>query len=92
MTTKKQINKCKAVIEAAATIPSRNDMIGQAHLKLDASRGIIDALAMLNISGGLDSLTKGSLTACLLHAEELLGEAGQMFSDAHAQPAAVHHG
>jgi hypothetical protein len=79
------------ITEAPATIPTRNDMFDAAHLKLEYARAIIDTLAMLDVSGSTDSLTKGSLTACLLHSEELLGEAGHMFTDAQAQPAGVHH-
>lgn len=74
------------VNEAPTTIPSRNDLFDAAHLKLGASRAIIDVLAMLEVSGNTDSLTPGSLAACLLHSEELLGEARQMFADAQAQP------
>lgn len=65
----------------------RNDMFDAAHLKLGTARAIVDALAMLNVSSSLDTLKTGSLTACLLHADELLDEAKAMFSKAQgAQP------
>lgn len=77
------------VNEAPATIPSRNDMFDAAHLRLGAARAIVDAVAMLDVSGNTDSLKTGSLTACLMHVDGLLDEARQMFMDAQAQPAAV---
>lgn len=66
-----------------ATIPDRNDMFDAASLKLGTAQAIIDAVAMLNVSGNMDTLANGSLTACLMHADELLGEARQMFAEAH---------
>lgn len=80
------------VNEAPATTPSRNDMFDAAHLKLNYARAIVDAVAMLDVTGDPTSLKKGTLTACLLHADELLDEARQKFMEAQAQPAAVHHG
>jgi hypothetical protein len=58
-------------------------MFDAAHLKLNFARAIVDAVTMLNVGGNTDPLKKGSLTACLLHAEELMGEAGEMFAEAH---------
>jgi hypothetical protein len=80
------------VNEASATTPNRNDMFDAAHLKLGTAQAIVDVVVMLNVGGNMDTLNKGSLTACLLHADELLGEARQMFMDAHAQTKAVNHG
>lgn len=80
------------VNEAPTTAPSRNDMFDAASLKLNYARAVVDAVAMLDVTGDTSSLKKGSLTACLLHVDELLDEARQMFMDAHAQPVAVHNG
>jgi hypothetical protein len=71
-----------------ATIPSRNDMFDAAHLKLGTARAIIDAVTMLDVSGNTDSMRAGSLTACLMHAEELLDDARKVFIDAQAREAA----
>lgn len=79
------------VNEAPATTPSRNDMFDAAHLKLGTAQAIVDAVVMLNVGGNMDTLKKGSLTACLLHADELLDQARQMFMDAQARPVEVHH-
>lgn len=70
-----------------ATIPDRNDMFDAAHLKLNYARAVVDAVAMLDVTGDTSSLKKGSLTACLLHVDELLDEAQQMFMDAHTAKA-----
>ena len=76
----------------AATTPSRIGMFDAAHLKLNYARAVVDAVAMLAVTGDTTSLKTGSLTACLLHADELLDEAREKFNEAHAQPAGVHHG
>lgn len=61
---------------------SLNDMFDAAHLKVGLAQAIIDALVAINLSSSLDTLKNGSLTACLLHADELLDEAQAMFSKA----------
>jgi len=58
-----------------------------ADLKLNFARAIVDAVTMLNVSGNMDTLANGSLTACLLHVDGLLDEARQMFMDAHTAKA-----
>lgn len=82
-------NVSKAVkAQRTATIPSRNEMFDAAHLKLGTAHAIVDALVMLNVANSLDTLKNGSLTACLLHADELLDEAKAMFSKAQSARAA----
>ncbi len=85
MATKTTKRSTKRV--TAANIPDRNDNFDAAHLKLNYARAVVDAVTMLNVSGNMDTLTNGSLTACLLHAGELMDEAGEMFSEAQG----VHH-
>jgi hypothetical protein len=75
------------VNESPATTPSRNDLFNAAHLKLGTASAIIDAMAMLEVGGTTDTLSKHSLSTCLLHADELIGEADKMFENAQAQPA-----
>lgn len=75
------------VNEAPATIPTSNDLFDAACLKIGAAGAIIDVLAMLNVASSLDSLKTGSLTTCLLQADELLDEAKAIFSKAQAAQA-----
>jgi hypothetical protein len=70
-------------------VSSRNDIFDAAHLKLGTAHAIVDVLVMLNVANSLDTLKTGSLTACLLHADELLGEAKAMFSEAQSAQAAA---
>lgn len=61
---------------------TRNEMFDAAHHKLGTAHAIIDVLVMLNVASSLDTLKTGSLTACLLQADELLDETKAMFSEA----------
>jgi len=68
---------------------TRNEMFDEAHLKLGVAHAIVDVLVMLNVANSLDTLKNGSLTACLLHADELLDEAKAMFSKAQSAKGAT---
>jgi hypothetical protein len=59
-----------------------DEMFDEAHLKLGVAHAIVDVLVTLNVASSLDDLKNGSLTACLVHADELLDEAKAMFSKA----------
>lgn len=65
----------KIILSEAPATPDYDD----AQNKLRAAQSIVDCMAMLACTGDIDGLKKNSMATALLHAEELIDEARQMF-------------
>ena len=78
------------VDEAPASIPSRDEVFNEAQIKLRAAVAISDLVGMLHVHNAVDSLNEHTLSTTMLHVEELISEASEMFDQVQHTKEASH--